>query len=165
MEERSTRITIERAEVDDPRSIRNVALEANIDAWSESDYSAEIRRADSIVLKAVLTGRIVGILVSRLIPGATDRSDAELYNIAVSSDSRRAGIGTKLLRGLVSTLRQKDVGNLWLEVRESNIEAILFYEKQGFVAEITRTNFYSNPPENAVIMRLRIKESLDVTGG
>ena len=47
------------------------------------------------------------------------------------------------------------VDNIWLEVRESNAGAIKFYEKHGFIAELTRPRFYRDPVENAVIMRLR----------
>ena len=165
MAERTAQLRIERAGVEDSEEIREVALRANIDAWSASDYAAEIHRADSVVLKASAGGVVEGMLVSRLVPGITERPDAELYNIAVSTGSKRKGIGTRLLSELVSVLKQGGVGNLWLEVRESNIEAIRFYEKHGFAAEITRSNFYSNPSENAVIMRLRVAKVSDVTRG
>ena len=165
MAERTAQLRIERAGVEDSEEIREVALRANIDAWSASDYAAEIHRADSVVLKASAGGVVEGMLVSRLVPGITERPDAELYNIAVSSGSKRKGIGGTLLRELVSILCERGVENLWLEVRESNTKAITFYEKHGFAAEITRPQFYSNPSENAVIMRLRVAKGFDVTGG
>jgi hypothetical protein len=44
-----------------------------------------------------------------------------------------------------------------LEVRESNLPAIELYEKSGFERMGIRKNFYSNPAENAIVMRKRMK--------
>jgi ribosomal-protein-alanine N-acetyltransferase len=150
---------IEQAEVADARSIRELAIDANIDAWSESGYVDEISRTGSFVLRAVRSGRLVGFLVARIVPGKAEHPDADLYNIAVDREAKREGIGSQLLDDLVARLLTLDVENLWLEVRESNLTAIGFYEKHGFEADTRRPNFYSNPVEDAVIMRLRLRRN------
>jgi len=147
----------------DSSAIRRLALVANIDAWSEADYSDEISRPDSFVITTTDSDVLVGFLVARIVPGTTEAPDADLYNIAVDPAAKRQGIGSRLLATLVEQLVKKSVGNVWLEVRESNAEAIAFYERHGFTAEVTRPNFYTNPTENAVIMRLRIASQLDVS--
>ena len=144
------------AEPSDSQAIRQLALDVRIDAWSAKEYSDEISRPNSIVLKASYHGELIGFLVARIVPGPTDKPDAELYNIAVSPSCKRQGIGTKLLATLIERLESFGVRSLWLEVRESNSEAIGFYRSHGFCSELTRPKFYSNPTENAVIMRLQI---------
>ena len=147
----------------DSSAIRRLALVANIDAWSEADYSDEISRPDSFVITTTDSDVLVGFLVARIVPGTAEAPDADLYNIAVDPAAKRQGIGSRLLATLVEQLVKKSVGNVWLEVRESNAEAIAFYERHGFTAEVTRPNFYTNPTENAVIMRLRMASRLDVS--
>ena len=151
-----TRILL--AQPSDGLLLRKLALDSRIDAWSEADYAEEISRPRSFVLKASAGRNVVGFLVARIVPGSDGVTDAELYNIGVADSYRRKGIGSHLMADLRRRLEVAGVQNLWLEVRESNDEAISFYEKLGFRAEVTRKNFYSNPVENAVIMQLRIGE-------
>lgn len=143
----------------DARTIREIAIAANIDAWSEADYIAEIRRPDSYVLTAVEEDRVVGFLLARTVPGSSEKPDIDLYNIAVRPEHSRQGIGSAVIKELLDEITSADTENIWLEVRESNRAAIDFYEKHGFAAELTRPNFYSGPVENAVIMRLRLVQS------
>ena len=47
----------------------------------------------------------------------------------------------------------EDTEDIFLEVRESNQIAINFYLKAGFEKISVRKRFYSNPTENALIMK------------
>lgn len=76
-------------------------------------------------------------------------------NIAVTEQYRKHGVGTLLLQKVFSFAREKGLSFVSLEVRESNSRAISLYEKQGFVREGERRNFYTNPKENAIIMTRR----------
>ena len=116
----ATQTIIDRAKADDAASIRELAIDAAIDAWSESGYREEITRKSSFVLKACRSGQLVGFLVARVVPGRNDFPDADLYNIAVERGSKRQRIGSLLLSSLISHLRMLSVENLWLEVRASN---------------------------------------------
>ncbi len=145
------------ADPSDAEDLRQLAVDSGIDAWTTDDYRSEIANDNSVVLCVRTAGDLAGMLVARIVPGATENYDAELYNIAVQTDSRRCGVGSVLLSDLVDRLRDREVESLWLEVRESNRTAVDFYEKHGFKAEITRPNFYANPTENALIMRLIVK--------
>lgn len=148
--------TVAPAATGDAEIIHAIAIAANIGAWSPGDYCHEVQRPDSIVLKAETNGTLNAFLVARIVPGTSDRADAELYNIAVSSEYRRNGIGSRLLNSLRKVLSEQNVRCIWLEVRESNHSAIDFYRKHGFVVEAKRPNFYSNPVGNALIMRCEL---------
>ena len=46
--------------------------------------------------------------------------------------------------------------DIFLEVRESNQVAINFYKKNKFNQISIRKNYYSEPNENAIIMKLEV---------
>lgn len=148
----------------DVDQIRAIAESAGIDAWTATGYADEIRLDASIVLKAIdFAETIVGILVARAVPSPESGMEAELYNIAVRPDLQNRGCGGKLMDEFLRIAREKDAKSVWLEVRESNENAVGFYSKYGFRAELTRPDFYSNPTENAVVMRLLLRAKKEVT--
>lgn len=72
----------------------------------------------------------------------------EIEYIIVKEEYRRLGIATKLLNYIEE--KYKNIDNITLEVRESNIEAINFYKKNGFKEAAIRKNYYKN--ENGILM-------------
>jgi ribosomal-protein-alanine N-acetyltransferase len=96
-------------------------------------------------------GELVGFLVSRQIfAGDTVAPpEREILNLAVAPLYRRAGLATMMLR---SELRRPVI--FLLEVRESNRAARALYERFGFVEISRRKDYYDNPRETAIVMRL-----------
>ncbi len=88
------------------------------------------------------SGEVSGFMVSREIAG-----EIEVLNLATASETRRQGIATQLLASL-------DAEDVFLEVRESNRPARKLYEKLGFVVVGTRPEYYDDPVESALVMRL-----------
>ena len=78
---------------------------------------------------------IKGIIVYYLI---YDRIEIEY--IIVHNDYKNQGIGSKLLK----EIEKNNIKNITLEVRESNVEAINFYKKNGFRIVSIRKNYYEN---------------------
>lgn len=91
--------------------------------------------------------RVAGFLVAR----AASPDEHEVLNLAVDPRYRRRGIG----RALVEHVIQASPGTWFLEVRVSNQGARKLYECVGFQATGTRANYYRNPPESAIVMRLQ----------
>jgi [ribosomal protein S18]-alanine N-acetyltransferase len=85
------------------------------------------------------------------------RVDAEweLENIVVAAAVRRRGVGTCLLGEFVAHARAEQGSGTFLEVRESNHSARALYRKVGFQEMGLRKSYYSNPPEDAILCRLR----------
>ena len=85
--------------------------------------------------------------------------DTEIYNIAVIENEQEKGFGQQLFAAF--TARCQDIGacNIWLEVRASNQKAISFYERNGFEQVQSRNNFYENPREHALLMKLVLKNN------
>ena len=95
---------------------------------------------------ATLGGRVVGFVSSR----ETAPDEHEILFIGVDPAHRRQGIAQKLLKDQLAASR----GTWFLEVRESNIPAINLYLSMGFVATGRRPNYYSDPDETAIVMRI-----------
>jgi ribosomal-protein-alanine N-acetyltransferase len=96
-----------------------------------------------------MNGKAVGYLIGRLIQA---ERCGELYNIGVDPRFRRNKIGNALLEEFVDFCASENFEKIYLEVRKSNETAIQFYLKNNFAVVGKRTNFYSNPTEDAILM-------------
>ena len=130
----------EATEADLPAITEIQASAPEASQWSARDYLVyECRVAER--------GRsVVGFLVARPVA----EREIEILNLAVAPEVRRQGIGGELL----SDILKRHPGDFFLEVRESNEAARRFYERYGFKAVTIRLQYYSNPPETAIVMKL-----------
>lgn len=87
-------------------------------------------------------GSICGFMVTREVGG-----EIEVLNLAVDPAHRRTGVATCLLQTIPANF-------IYLEVRESNEAARKLYSKLGFQVIGLRKEYYDNPVESALVMRL-----------
>lgn len=80
-----------------------------------------------------------------------------ICQIGVHPDIQRSGIGTIMMEEVKKDAYAKRVKTLTLEVRESNIKAINFYQKHGFVISHKKEGYYSNG-EDAIYMILEVRK-------
>ena len=121
------------------------------DAWSAGllkdtfkyDYNRLISRHDS--------GRLSGYIIYSVLSG-----EAELQRIAVNPADRRRGLASSLMDEMLADLKNTSTENVLLEVRAGNEPAIKLYEKYGFKEIAVRKNYYTDPDEDAVMMKLEI---------
>jgi ribosomal-protein-alanine acetyltransferase len=136
----------------------------NLSRWSGPDYQVECGRSDSLFLiaesQASEINFIAGFILLRINHiNITKNStgyckDADLLNFGVRENFQKQGIGSALFKKAVFFLSGLEVESIWLEVRELNTVARNFYEKSGFKTIQIRKNFYSQPVDNAVLMKL-----------
>jgi len=129
---------------------------SGLSKWSLSDYLAESTRDDSIFrIASTAENEVIGFIIGRLIPSAfaNDQIESEIYNIGVAPAHRRGGIGLALLSEFRNVAKLAQVSSIWLEVRSANVGAIQFYENAGFEAVGERKLYYTNPADDAIIMR------------
>jgi ribosomal-protein-alanine N-acetyltransferase len=129
--------------------------------WTQADYSrifADKERGDHLLKRIILIAeacepkrRLVGFIVARGIG-----RDWEIENIVVARNAQRTGNGSQLLHALVRRARREAAENILLEVRESNQAALALYKKSGFEIAGRRKNYYSNPDEDALLLRLAL---------
>jgi [ribosomal protein S18]-alanine N-acetyltransferase len=99
------------------------------------------------------------VVVGYAVCGVTLRRKGHLVSIAASPETRRSGVGSLLMRSVMSYLEEKGVSEVLLEVRMSNQAAIAFYRKFSF-AESGRKPHYYQDGEDAVVMRRRLGPGL-----
>ncbi|MBS3991004.1 MAG: ribosomal protein S18-alanine N-acetyltransferase [Erysipelothrix sp.] len=80
--------------------------------------------------------------------------NADLLNIAISSDYSNQGYGSVLLSTWLSSLKSQGIKHCFLEVKASNVHAIEFYKKHGFIINRIRKGYYQATQEDAVEMRV-----------
>ena len=119
------------------------------DPWSANSIASELDNKLAFWLVATEEDRVAGYIGSQTVMDETD-----MMNVAVHPDYRKQGIATALIVGLVGELRKKGSHCLTLEVRASNENAISLYRKLDFQQIGLRKNYYHNPKEDALILRM-----------
>ena len=116
---------------------------------SEFNYSISEKSFENDFFRAIVyeNAGIKGVIVYDLL---YDRIEIEY--IIVDKKYRENGIGTKLL----NELEKHNIENITLEVKESNLNAIEFYKKNGFMIATIRKNYYGN--EEGYLMLKKVGE-------
>jgi ribosomal-protein-alanine N-acetyltransferase len=86
--------------------------------------------------------------------------EGELANLAVAPTERRRGIGRALLEAVLSDAADREVRELYLEVRQSNTAARRLYAAHQFEQVGRRRAYYRSPVEDALILRRTLKPQL-----
>lgn len=77
-----------------------------------------------------------------------------INNLAIRPDLRGRGLGSRLLRGVIAEARRLGATTATLEVRRSNLAALHLYTSAGFAQVGVRQNYYTQPVEDALVLRL-----------
>lgn len=89
--------------------------------------------------------------------------EMHLLDLAVRPAYRKMGVAKGLLKEAIRRSMKVGTASATLEVRSKNHAAISFYTKMGFVRDGIRHKYYTDPPDDAIIMWLRpVKKALDV---
>jgi len=80
--------------------------------------------------------------------------ELRLLNLAVRPSWRRQGVARRFVQYALHEARSQDVERALLEVRASNIAAQSLYDVFGFREYGSRVGYYTDPEEDAILMRL-----------
>lgn len=129
------------------QEVRDIESQCFSDSWSERSIIESLKNPNSHFIIALNYNKVVGYAgMYKII------DEGYMYNIAVKKQFRSMGIGKMLIKSLCRYSIKNELKFISLEVRISNKQAILLYEKLGFIALGRRENFYRNPKEDALIM-------------
>ena len=130
--------------------------QSGLSRWGWAAYYAELQggnRELMLVAKPlevhVDERNIAGYIVARETAG-----ELHINNVAVREQYRRRGYGAMLLGRVLDEARRKRATAAFLEVRNGNSAAQALYRKCGFRGIAKRSNYYSDPTEDAVVMTL-----------
>jgi len=127
--------------------------------WSELTFRGLLQRGDSELVVAEVAGQLAGYAVFWQV-----LDQGELGNVAVDPAWRRLGLARRLIDRVMARAAARGVRELFLEVRPSNRGARLLYESFGFVQVGQRRNYYQEPVEDAVVMRVLLPQDQNLTG-
>jgi len=88
--------------------------------------------------------------------------EGHLLNISVAPNMKRQGIGNELLKKVEAIANKFGINEIFLEVRESNKEAISFYKTNEFLEIGLRKNYYYklyDGREDALIFSKKLKNN------
>lgn len=116
--------------------------------WQETTFRGLMRRHSASLLVAEEAGVLVGYAVLWYAA-----NEAEIGDLSVLPEARRRGLGRWILEGAMREAGRRGAVQVFLEVREANADARRLYEKAGFVNVGVRPAHYSEPVEDAILMR------------
>lgn len=114
--------------------------------WAAAEFAGLL--ADPLVF--LLVEGDAGFLLGRAVAG-----EAELLTLAVAPESRRLGLGRRLVARFLYQARLRGAERAFLEVAAPNAGAIALYESAGFEAAGKRRGYYRLPDgsrADAVVM-------------
>lgn len=142
-------ITILPVEPQDVERLFEIEQAAHLVPWSMGTLQNS-QGERYLNLKIIAQEQIVGFAICQIV-----LDEATLFNIAIAPRFQGHSLGYKLLNELIMQLKAKNVNMLWLEVRESNRNAIRLYQQLNFNEVDVRKNYYPTPDgkrENAIVM-------------
>ena len=119
--------------------------------WRETDFIHCLRQRNCIGLVDERAEQVAGFMVYELF-----KTRIHVLNFAVAERWRRRGVGTAMALKLIGKLSLARRSRIVLEVRESNLAALLFWRSLGFRAtNILRCYYEDVPDEDAYVMEYR----------
>jgi [ribosomal protein S18]-alanine N-acetyltransferase len=122
--------------------------------WSEEEFIRCLRQRNCIGMVAELNDEVVGFMIYEL-----HKNRLHLLNFAVNPNIRRSCVGTAMMDKLIGKLSSDRRNRILLEVRETNLDAQLFFRRLGFRAISVLRDFYEDTTEDAYLMQFRMSGS------
>lgn len=143
-------LTLKKLSLEDIDGLYEVSSLSLKETWSLDSIEKELSNKFARYIVCKDGDKVIGFIGAWLIA-----SEGQITNLAVHPDYRKKGIGKKLMKSLISSLKDEGCNAITLEVRESNTIAKSLYKSLGFLSEGIRKNFYEDNKEDANIMWLR----------
>ena len=118
--------------------------------WSEEEFIRCLRQRNCIGMVAERDDEVVGFMIYEL-----HKNRLHLLNFAVEPQMRKGDVGRSMVDKLISKLSSERRNRILLEVRETNLDAQLFFKSVGFRAISVLRDFYDDTTEDAYLMQYR----------
>ena len=120
--------------------------------WSQADFCYLLADRDALCLGLLHKGELIGYAL-----GYFAGRDFHLANLAVDPACRNRGWGGQLLGRILRLAAEQGASCCALEVRSANRAARALYRKAGFRTVGRRAAYYTDPPDDAVLMERDIE--------
>lgn len=115
--------------------------------WTDRAFRAVMARPEAALLVAGTEGRVAGYAAFWI-----EGRDAELGDLAVARHRRRSGLGRRLVEAAAGEAGDRGAERIFLQVRESNEEALALYRSAGFRRIGRKRGYYRTPREDALVL-------------
>ncbi len=138
--------------ITDIPQIHNIERRSFSEPWTKPMFYSELQSHGhnySLVIEESSSKTIVGYCFFWIF----EEDEVHINNIAIHPSYRKQGLGSKLMQEATRMGIERGAKSVTLEVRESNQGALEFYMRQGFHFVGKRIGYYTNPKEDALILR------------
>jgi ribosomal-protein-alanine N-acetyltransferase len=119
--------------------------------WTEADFLYCLRQRNCIGMVAEHGSHVVGFMIYELY-----KNRLHILNFAVAPEYRHNGVGLQMIEKLINKLAQQRREYITLEVRETNLQAQMFFRSQGFQATRVLRDHYQDTSEDAYVMQFAL---------
>ncbi|TXH40460.1 MAG: GNAT family N-acetyltransferase [Desulfurellales bacterium] len=122
------------------------------DPWTEAEFLEVLKQRNCIGMVAELSNQVVGYMIYEL-----KKTTLRIMSFAVSPKYRRMGIGKAMFQRLKDKLSQQKRSSFETVVKESSLDALLFFKSQGMRAVKIHKDYYVT--EDGYRMRFSLKDT------
>jgi ribosomal-protein-alanine N-acetyltransferase len=119
--------------------------------WTEQEFRQCLQLPNCLGMVAEHDGRVVGFVVYE-----TPRGRMLITNIAVDPEFQRHGIARQIIQKLVMKMIHQQRHKIAIEIRETNLPALLCFRALGFRSATILKDFYDDRSEDAYVLQYRL---------
>lgn len=120
-------------------------------AWTEDDFRDHLRKRNMIGMVAERGDRVLGYMVYEL-----RKNQIDVVRFGVDPEFTRKGVGSQMIEKLKGKLHENRRTVIATEMRERNLDGLLFLREQGFMATGLCRGWYDDSGEDMIQMEYMI---------
>ncbi len=133
-------------------SVEEIERECFAQPWSRDDFYRCLRQRHCIGMVAERDGVVVAFMIYEL-----HEESIQLLDFAVHPIFARCGIGRDMVEKLKWKLSYQRRNRIHVAVRESNLDAQLFFRSQGFRVVEILNDYWDDCDEQAYLFRYKVQ--------
>ena len=154
---------IRRCDPTDIIPVMEINLKTLPEHYSDYFYESLLDELPEALLVAEISGKLVGYIMCKMEYGFSNFKKlgfvkkGHVVSVAVIDEHRGKGIGSELVNESLKGVKMRQCGEMYLEVRCSNNDAVRLYEKLGFSIN-QRLKTYYRDGEDAYLMAINFSD-------
>ena len=154
---------LRRCELGDIIPVMEINLRTLPEHYSDYFYESLIQELPEAFVVAEISGKIIGYIMCKMEYGFSNFKKlgfvkkGHVVSVAVIDEHRGKGIGSELVNESLKGVKMRQCGEMYLEVRCSNNDAVRLYEKLGFSIN-QRLKTYYRDGEDAYLMAINFSD-------
>ena len=154
---------IRRCDPTDIIPVMEINLKTLPEHYSDYFYESLLDELPEAFLVAEISGKLIGYIMCKMEYGFSNFKKlgfvkkGHVVSVAVIDEYRGKGIGSELVNESLKGVKMRQCGEMYLEVRCSNNDAVRLYEKLGFSMN-QRLKTYYRDGEDAYLIAINFSD-------